>query len=239
MTKPSIIISIFSFFLIMTTSVHATLIRVSQESSAGTGDFDSNILGTISTWSTTKTSYDFYKYGTNASYDGDDNGGPAAISNTAINFFVETSNGLTFYNVFDSLNSDTGAGPVEMSWSLTGDTADFMVKDDNTSDAYTNSLDTDFTTSHSWLPERTDGFGLGTLDGTDWTLYGEFDALNFINNWSWTALSVDSNSIDFNLALNQRIRFDLYKVPEPSIIALLVTGLFGIGLFQRRNHKHN
>ena len=71
-------------------------IRVSQESAAGLGDFDANILGTIDTFDTALSIAGFYQYNVpdGASYNGDLNGGPAPISSVTQGFFVNATDGL-------------------------------------------------------------------------------------------------------------------------------------------------
>lgn len=223
-------------------SAHSVTIRVSQETSAGAGDFDANILGQITTYATTETSAAFYNYGA-SSYNGQVNGGPNAIPDTTINFFVITSDGLTFYNVHDHRNDGDG-GQADMSWSLAGgDTAAFMVSDENNEglNPLMNIQDTSFTTNHAWLDCCTDGFGLGTLDGGGWTLYGEFDFLDTLDPRSgdgilaWNALSADGGVIPLALELDRRVRFDLTAIPVPAAVWLFGTALIGlVGLSKRR-----
>ena len=243
MLRSSKIIAAALVSLAVVTSANAALIRVSQESSAGAGDFDANVLGTISTYSTTLSSTAFYQYNSpdGSSYNGEENGGPAPISNTTINFFALTSNGLTFYNVHDQPGDGDG-GSVRMSWSLAGgDTAAFMVGDDGSEglNPALNVQSTSFTTFHRWLDCCTDGFGLGTIDGAGWELFGEFDTNDVFDGGSianWSALSADGGIINLNLSLDRRVRFDM-AVPEPSIIALFGAGLIGLGFVRRRVGK--
>ncbi len=228
--------------LMAASTANAALIRVSQESSVGAGDFDANVLGTISTWSTPMSSAAFYQYGTpqGASYNGEENGGPAPISNTTINFFALTSDGLTFYNVHDKPGDGFG-GSAKMTWSLAGgDTAAFMVGDDG-GEGLTPGLgsqDTSFTTNHNWVSCCTDGFGLGTIDGAGWELFGEFDSNTKYASESdggidfWSALSADGGTINLALNLDRRVRFD--AVPEPSVLALFGAGLIALGFVRRR-----
>ncbi len=86
--------------LLVTLPVYGGVIRVSQESAAGAGDYDYNILGYITPYSTSYTAAGYYRY--DYSYIGNVNGGPLPQGSTALNFFVEASDGLSFVNVYDS-----------------------------------------------------------------------------------------------------------------------------------------
>jgi hypothetical protein len=84
-------------------NAEAVPIRVYQESSAGAGDFYNNYLGVINPYNTTKTSANYYDYdySNNASYNGNQHGGPTPISNTTLVFFVEASDGLWLFVVHE------------------------------------------------------------------------------------------------------------------------------------------
>lgn len=218
----------------------SAIIRVSQEATAGAGDF--NILGSISTFDGAGlSSVEYYQYGTpqGASYNGEEHGGPAPVSDTTINFFAITDDGLTFYNVHDEPGDGDG-GSVRMSWSLAGgDTAAYMVGDDGGEglNPAIGVQDTSFTTFHRWVSCCTDGFGLGTIDGAGWELFGEFDTNDTDNGGpilAWTALSADGGIINLDLALDRRVRFDVGAVPVPAAIWLFGTALVGFIGFSRR-----
>jgi len=223
-------------------TAQSALIRVSQESATGAGDFDANVLGTISTFDTALTSAAFYQYGSpnGASYNGENNGGPAPVSDTTINFFAITSDGLTFYNVHDRPNDGSG-GDADMTWSLTGgDTAAFMVGDDS-SEGLSPGLNvqaTSFTSRHRWLDCCTDGFGLGTIDGGGWELFGEFDSSSPYDGGellAWSALSADGGVIPLAFELDRQVRFDLASpIPVPAAFWLFGTALLGFVGFSRR-----
>ena len=120
-----------------------------------------------------------------------------------------------------------------MSWSLAGgDTAAFMVGDDGNEGLVPviGVQDTSFTTRHRWIDCCTDGFGLGTIDGGGWELFGEFDTNEVLDGGDidfWTALSADGGSIGLSLGLDRRVRFDPASVPEPGTLGLLGAGLLG------------
>jgi len=73
----------------------AVIYRVSQESSAGAGDFDANILGTINAYNTAGTIAQFYKYsiGFAASF----NGSVGLTPNKSHLFLVNASDGLNLW----------------------------------------------------------------------------------------------------------------------------------------------
>lgn len=212
-------------FSLISSVTHAALIRVSQESASGAGDFDSNILGYVDYWSSPLSTSQFYQYGTpnGSSYNGDQNGGPSSIVNTTINFFVMNNSGLSFINVHDTPNAGN-TDSAGMSWSITGDTAAFQTGDENSENSLPIGEEaTTFTTNHTWLSCCTDGFALGSLDN-DWTLYGEFNSFEGLNQWS--VLSHDGSVIDLQLSTDVRVRFDMVAVPEPGSLALIALSLF-------------
>ncbi len=128
----------FALFALMAChSAFAGMIRVSQESAAGAGDFDNNILGAIEVYSGSGTFADFYQYGSpvNSSYNGQLNGGPEAVADGVLNFFVNDASGnLGFFTVIDA-PADPDGFIVKMKWELTGDKAQFGILDDGNATA--------------------------------------------------------------------------------------------------------
>ena len=116
-------------------TAQSALIRISQESGRGVGDFDDNILGVVDTFVTTLSIADFYGYGIGGapSYQGVSNGGPAAISSTTQSFFVEASDGLHYVVVHDARLDGGTSGRAHMGTLLAGGaggTAGYSVDDD-------------------------------------------------------------------------------------------------------------
>lgn len=241
MRKPLIHIGTLCIAMLCMSSANALLIRVSQESSAGAGDFDANVLGNINTYDTGMTASNYYQYGSPdaASYNGDQNGGPAPIADGSMSFLSVTADGLVFYTVHDEPGDGDG-GTANMAWNLTGgDTAAFLVGDDG-AEGLNPGLGvqaTSFTAAHRWLDCCTDGFGLGSIDGDNWALIGSFTGLGNLDGGRlnfWTAMNALGGSIGLDMDLNRRVRFDLADVPEPSVVALFVFGILGLTLARRR-----
>ncbi len=210
---------------------HAVTIRVSQESAAGLGDFDSNVLGTLTPYSTTDSASDFYGYNTTnpASYG---NGTPTLSAALSHLFLVDASDGLSLFIVHDAPQTNPG-GTARTAFSLTGDTASILVRDD----ANAGYIDTgvSFSANHNWNTCCTDGYVIGSLDG-DWRVIGGFvqNAPTGLNDWS--ALSSDGSTLDLALELGRRVRLDLLPdaaVPEPAA-ALSLLAMAGLALARRR-----
>lgn len=202
----------------VTFDARATLVKISQESSAGLGDFDANVLGYLNPFSTALTTSAFYQLGspTTASYDGDLNGGPLAISNTTQLFMLSASDGLSMVVVHDK-DGDGSSGTAKETWTLAGDTASILVADDGTEITGGPSV---FTTNFSWVSCCTDGFAIGSLDN-DWTMIGGFDAFSGIT--SWQAVSSGDGPIALTLTSGRRVR--LQTIPEPGTLGLFLVGL--------------
>ena len=211
-------------------------IRVSQESVAGAGDFDANVLGFIDSFdATSMTIANFYQYGTpnGASYNGELNGGPIPLSSTTRSFFVEASDGLHYVVVHDNPNDGAG-GSTRMTSILAGGaggSAGFSVEDDPSEGTTVTDIGGDrrFDANHNWAPCCTDGYAIGDL-GSSFLLLSAFDALPTGIGF-WQATGDTLASIALALDPNRQVRFDLAPVPVPAAVWLFGTALLGfIGL---------
>lgn len=214
-------------------NAHAASIRVSQESSAGAGDFDANVLGTIDPFITALTTAGFYQYNNpnGASYNGELNGGPNPVSSTTQVFFVDASDGLSLVVVHDNPNDGTG-GNTSTQWNLSNDTAGFAAIDGESGDTFTVSAGgTQFDISNNWLDCCTDGYAIGALEN-NWELLGQF-LTTPTGIDSWAVIGNDFSSTSLVLDPGRRVRFDLVAdVPVPAPLALLGLGLVGVA-YQR------
>ena len=212
--------------------VQAALIEVAQESSAGVGDFDGNVLGFIEPFDTILTAVAFYNYSNvNESYKGELNGGPDPVSNQSQVFFVDASDGLSLVMLHDARNDGSG-GLSRTSWQLSSDTASILVKDDPGFDVYLEVAGTFFSADHQWQECCTDGYAIGPLSG-QWTMIGQFTELP-TNIDGWWAVSSVSTTISLALDANRRVRLQPARpIPTPSTVALLATGLLGLGWLRR------
>ena len=204
-------------------SAQSAQIRVSQETSAGAGDFDSNIVGYIDAIVHASTIADFYAYGAPnaASYNSDSaHGGPADVPGNSLILFVAATDGLNLFHMHDGAGGDGGTVANTCTMSTAG--AAFTVVDDGESSVIV-VAGTSFKTSRGWVGCCTDGAAMGDVAGVE-TIYAEFDSFSSLN--SWTALD-GSSSIGLVFAADQRVRFD---VPAPAGVLLLGAGLVVLGL---------
>ena len=231
-------------------SAHAATVSIFQESAPGEGDFNTNLLGTIQSFSTTGTLADFYGYPNEFN-------NTAAVSLTRDQshlFLVDASDGMGLFVVHDN-GADNGGGRAETLVDLLGDTAAFLVyddplPDDASTDSYTeNDTGTQFTAVNEWVSGYTDGYVIGSLDGA-WMVDMQFadvssidpstraDGATINDLLTWVAISSGgvSGQTEMALVLEEGRRVRISAVPVPPAIWLFCSGLLGlIGLARRKN----
>ncbi len=220
-------------FLVFTRSCQVevcppALVRVSQESAAGVGDFDSHILGYTGYFLTGTDAKSIYAYDVpdDSSYNG-----PlfTPVKNRSHILLATTTDAgvlgheVSLFVVNDEPYSNAnGGGRAEMKVQTTGDCAfnAFAVKDDPTaddaSDVYTGAPgDCTFTVRQNYSAENSDGFAIRGLD-VDGSVYLSFtnvdnnaSTLSFKDLDSWAVHSPDGSDIMLDLKEDRRVRLDL------------------------------
>lgn len=202
-------------------------IQVSQETSAGAGDFDANILGTINVFNTAGTLASFYGYNNpaNASFVG-----PVTLTDNTSHIFLVNSaiDGLGLFVVHDARFGAAG-GTAQNQINLTGDGNGFVVVQGDEPGEITVNNANQITTNFTWDPCCTDGVALAALDGGTWQAFVQFlSAPTGLS--SWLAVG-DGGSL--SLALSPGVRTRLALVPEPSTLGLLIIA-GGVMMTRRR-----
>ncbi|MCK6475277.1 MAG: hypothetical protein L6Q35_00425 [Phycisphaerales bacterium] len=200
------------------------LVRVSQESAPGAGDFDSNVLGYTGYFLTTTDAASLYAYDVpdEHSY----NGPLFTPATDRSHIVLAATNGEPGHDVSmlvihdEPYSNANGGGKAEMRVQTAGECSSnaMVVRDDvpDVDDSYTGSAGScEFTAKHEWNSENTDGFAISGLDvdGSVYLAFADVDnktTTPAIQNLdSWAVVSPDGSVIMLNLVEGRRVRLDL------------------------------
>lgn len=215
----------------------ATMIKVSQESRAGAGDFNSNILGYIKAFSTAKTAVEYYKYSSHYYGGLSNDASPELTAKQSHLFFVDAADGLSLFTVHDKPGNVIG-GAAKMRFDLLGDTASLKMVDDP-GEAIASADGTVFIANHAWSPCCTDGLAIGSLNG-NWEMKVQFTGwYRGLNAWKAYSSSSKSSTISLAMQNYRRVQLNVVpaSIPEPSSIASIVFASFLALSVLRRQRK--
>lgn len=234
---------------VSTGEVEAATIRVSQESAAGAGDFDANVLGVIDAYdaaggATPLSLAAFYQYGgpNRDSYNGGAAGGPGSVSDGAQLFFVAATDGLHFVTVHDSPKDGSG-GAASMRWTLAGGAggaAAFTLYDDDGDGRGVSDVGADrvFATAHMWWDCCADGFAIGALPDAFRLIGGFTEAPTGITRIQ-AADAAGRGDIALVLDPGRRTRFEITVIatPVPATLPLAATAIAVLATLRGRRPR--
>jgi hypothetical protein len=218
---------------------YAATVDVFQESAPGAGDFSANPLGTIESFSTSGTLGEFYAY---IGQQFSNTGSVTLTADQSHLFLVAASDGLGLFVVHDDGIASGGNAETQVDL-FGGDAASFLVQDDPGDAIYTDT-GIEFTARQSWTLGFTDGYVIGSLDGS-WSADVQFKDVSVFSGpvinglTAWAALSSDGmgGQTETALALVEERRVRLVNVPTPMSLpppALWFLGFALLGLLAAR-----
>ena len=207
----------------------AAPIRVSQESSPGAGDFDSNILGYILPFeAASQTPAEIY------AYNGFSYGGTIHpwVDNTQQTFFVNTSQGLSLFHVIDGIYGGF-SGSASLFFEVFNDVVAVQVFDD-LGEIFAGAGGTTVTGEFVFNNCCTDGVVFGALDGPAWAVHASNTVSPVALRDGWHVAGANQ-TFSVSDETGRRVRFDV--VPEPGSAALLGGGILALAWTVRRRRN--
>jgi hypothetical protein len=195
-------------------AAQAVPVQVSQESAAGAGDFDANVLGVIDVYATPLSTADFYAY---SPLSFSSHSPISYVSERTHVFFIDSAvDGLSLAIVHDKVNNGSN-GSAHVNLSIVGDPDSATVRVGDEPYEVTPLGPNDFDLDHIWGGCCTDGAAVGNLNGP-WAAFVDFLGVpNGID--SWFALSSTGGDVGLSLSVGRRARFQ--PIPEPASATLL------------------
>lgn len=201
MNKKSVVNALLAACILPMSAMAANPICVYQEQGIEPDDFA--YLGQVMAFDrNAESAATVYDYGgaVASSYSGVT---PPAVADTSQLFFVETSEGLSLFNVHDAPGGNGGSASAV--FMLAGATAGVLVNDDP-AEATLDVGGAMFTSTHNWLDCCTDGTVIGGWDADeDWSMTVDVTAIVGITTWQ--ATSDGSDPVMLDLTVNRRVQF--------------------------------
>ena len=212
--------------------------EISQESSAGLGDFDSNVLGYIGSIAAPSTASSFYAYD-NPIADSYNGGVVEPGKKLSLLFGVtDTTTGDDSLVVLHSRPHDDAVGLALLDIEVLGTTAasvDLLDDPDqnDTVQVTPGVSSTDIELRNDWGACCTDGAVIGQL-GDGWDALVEFRALPS-GLTRWHAVSASGEFLELQIAANRRVR--VRHLPEPPLAATALASAALLGALQRLRRR--